>query len=316
MPKRSEHKDTIKPGTSGMWWHDKNRGPIENLSFIKQFGHMKFTRINLDDNMKPHLNDGIEIHYIESGKYDWVIEDETVELYPDNLSITAPWHLNGSPSGKMDLGEINWLVLKPEYFSESEDLNLGKWTKLPKNFQKNLGEMIAEKGVIIRNARNFKRYFQDLKNELKNQEDGYEMMVVNIIENMLIALNRHLEDRKQQIQEEDSFIHTLIEHISTDLTKKWIVEDLAQHFGMGKTKFTDEVRRLTGYPPNSFLINLKLKKAKNLLVNHPNDSLSQIAYTCGFSSLQHFTSSFSQRTGITPAIFRKQHLAEMELTAS
>ncbi len=291
---------------NGVWWYEHNPGPIKNLPFIRQFGHMKVTRINLDENMKPHLNDGIEIHYIESGKYDWVIEDKTVELLTDDLSITAPWHLNGSPSGKMDLGELNWIVIKPEYFSEIDQLNFGDWTRLPANFQQNLGELIAsERGIVIRNARNFKRYFLDLKRELTDQADGYEMIVTNILENMLIALNRHLENRKQQIQEEDSFILSLNEAINADLTKKWIVDDLAQQFGMGKTKFTDEVRRLTGYPPNSYIINLKLKRAKDLLLNAPSQTLSQIAYTCGFSSLQHFTSSFSQRTGITPASFRK-----------
>lgn len=295
-----------RPGTSGVWWHTDNPGPIESLSFISQFGHMKFTRIHLDENMKPHFNDGIEIHYVESGRYDWVIEDKTVELLPDDLSITAPWQLNGSPSGKMDLGEINWLVIKPEEFSTHKSLKMGNWTKLPLTFQANLGEMIAnENGIIIRNARNFKRYFLDLKRELTEQEEGYQMIVMNIIENMFIALNRHLENRKQQIREEDSFISTLTDTIMRDLTKKWIVDDLAQQFGMGKTKFTNEVRRLTGYPPNSFIINLKLQKAKNLLLNKAYLSLSQIAYTCGFSSLQHFTSSFSQRTGITPAIFKK-----------
>lgn len=296
-----------KPGTTGVWWHIGDPGPITNLPFIRQFGHMKFTRINLDESMKPHFNDGIEIHYVESGKYEWVIENQTVELFPDDLSITAPWHLNGSPAGKMDLGEINWMVIKPETFEPELPLKLGSWTKLPAKFQKNLGEMIAsETGIIIRNARNFKRYFLDLKRELTQQEDGYEMIVMNIIENMMIALNRHLESRKQQIHEDDSFIYALRESISRDLTKKWIVDDLAQEFGMGKTKFTDEVRRLTGYPPNSFIINLKLNKAKELLINHQDKTLSEIAYTCGFSSLQHFTSSFSQRTGITPAIYRKE----------
>lgn len=298
--------NTHRPGASGVWWHQTNPGPLHNLPFICQFGHMKFTRINLDENMKPHFNDGIEIHYVESGKYDWVIEDQTVELLPDDISITAPWQLNGSPSGKMDLGEVNWLVIKPEEFTPDNPLKLGKWTKLPTLFQSNLGEMIAnERGIVIRNARNLKRYFLDLKRELTDQEEGYEMMVINIIENMLIALNRHLESRRLQIQEDDTFIHTLTDMVSQELSKKWIVEDLAVQFGMGKTKFTNEVRRLTGYPPNSFIINMKLQKAKELLLAHEAYSLSQIAYTCGFSSLQHFTSSFSQRTGITPALYKK-----------
>lgn len=260
--------------------------------------------------MKPHLNDGIEIHYVESGKYDWVIEDNTVELFPDDISITAPWQVNGSPSGKMDLGEINWLVLNVEEFAPETALKLGNWTKLPQSFQQKLGNMIAqENGIVIRNARNLKRYFTDIRKELTDQKPGFEMIVQNVLENLIIALNRHLEERQIQIKEDSSFTRNLTKTITADLTKKWIVEDLALQFGMGKTKFTDEVRRLTGYPPNSFIINLKLDKAKGHLVQDLEMSLSQIAYSCGFSSLQHFTTSFSQRTGITPASFRKSKLA-------
>ena len=58
---------------------------------------MRFTKVQMDENMKPHLNDGIEIHYVTSGKYDWVVERNNIELLPDDLSITAPWHWNGSP---------------------------------------------------------------------------------------------------------------------------------------------------------------------------------------------------------------------------
>ncbi len=303
-----ENKDHIKPGTSGVWWHEGKPGPLKQLHFIKQFGHMKFTRINLDENMKPHFNDGIEIHYIDSGKYEWVIEDQKVALFPDDISITAPWQMNGSPSGKMDLGEISWIVIKPNEFTELKPLKLGKWTQLPTAFQQNIGNVISqENGIVIRNAKSLKRYFVDLRNELTLQKSGYEMVVKNLIENMLIELNRLFETRRKQIREDDSFIHSLTEMIVGNLNNKWIVEELAQHCGMGKTKFTDEVRRLTGYPPNSYIINLKLDKAKQMLIDQ-KQSLSQIAYSCGFSSLQHFTSSFSQRTGITPAAFRKSNI--------
>ena len=83
-----------------------------------------------------------------------------------------------------------------------------------------------------------------------------------------------------------------------------VITDLAQQFGMGKTKFTNEVKELTGYPPNSYIINLKIEKAIELLKNE-DTSLSDIAFACGFSSLQHFTSIFSQRIGLSPAKFKK-----------
>lgn len=304
---RKDREQLSRPGTSGVWWHEQKRGPLSALPFIRQFGSMKFTKINPDENMKPHFNDGIEIHYVESGKYDWEFEGRTVELLPDDLSITAPWHLNGSPAGRMDLGRISWIILKPRHFSPDQALNLGTWSHLPAAFQAGLGQLIATpEGTVLRKAKTFKKYMTCLETELRRQEMGYQSAVTNLIENLLIELHRALESRKQQIERRAAIIDQLRQLIADDYSNKWNVEELAATFGMGKTKFTDEVKRLTGYPPGSYIINLRIQKAGTLLKTYSGGSLSEIAYRCGFSSLQHFTTAFTQRTGKTPAKYRHE----------
>ncbi len=288
----------------GIWWHKENPGPLEKLPFIVQFGSMKFSKVRLDESMRPHLNDGIEIHFVNSGKYKWVVDDKEIELLPDNLCITAPWQLNGSPTGKMDIGQINWMVIKPKKYSKNSPLNLGNWTKLSTKFQESLGAMIADdNNLVIEKAKLFKKYFVELERELTTQDPGFEIMVGNIIENFFIDLHRNLAFRKQKIHEENNFIENLTNLVMQDLNKKWIIDDLAYRFGMGKTKFTYEVKNLTGYPPNSFIINLKIEKAIDMIMNEESN-MSDIAYACGFSSLQHFTSTFSQRIGISPGKYK------------
>ncbi|MFL1012181.1 helix-turn-helix domain-containing protein [Flavisericum labens] len=288
----------------GIWWHKDNPGPLENLPFIIQFGSMKFSKVQLDETMRPHFNDGIEIHFVNSGKYKWVVDDREVELLPDNLCVTAPWQLNGSPTGKMDIGQINWIVIKPKKYTKNSPLDLGSWTKLSSKLQESLGAMIADDdNLVIEKAKLFKKYFVELENELLNQEPGFEIMVRNIIENFFIDLHRNLSFRKQKIYEENNFIDNLTQLVMKDLNKKWIIDDLAYKFGMGKTKFTYEVKNLTGYPPNSFIINLKIEKAIDMIMKDES-SMSDIAYACGFSSLQHFTSTFSQRIGISPGKYK------------
>ncbi|WP_157492890.1 helix-turn-helix domain-containing protein [Echinicola pacifica] len=300
-------KTKKKQGESGFWWHEEDPGPIRELPFIKQFGSMKFSKVRMDENMRPHLNDGIEIHYIESGKYDWVIEGRSIELLPDDLSITAPWHWNGSPAGKMEMGHINWLILKPEAYQQDTPLSLGPWCRIPVKYQEQLGKLIAsEKGLVLKKAKSYKNYFADLQRELSCGLDGYEIKVCNILENLLMDLYRDLAYRKTKSQEDDLFIGHLTEMVFEDLTRKWIVDEMAADFGMGKTKFTEEVKRLTGYPPNSFIINLKIRKAKEMILSSVAYDLADIAFTCGFSSLQHFTTTFSQRTGISPGRFQSQ----------
>jgi len=305
LPKTLKEKD--EHGNYGVWWHENNPGPLKKLPFISQFGSMKFSKVRIDDTMRPHLNDGIEIHYVNSGKYDWVIEGKEIELFPENLSVTAPWHENGSISGIMDIGQINWIIIKPFEFSKNTALDLGNWSKLSKNFQQNLGEMIGDaNNAILEKAKNFKKYFDELRNELAFQEEGFEIKVQNILENLFIDLHRQLSNKIQKNQEDDSFIEKLTQLLLADLTKKWHIEDLAAVFSMGKTKFTYEVKKLTGFPPNSFIISLKLEKAIQLIQNEKNSNMAEIAFVCGFSSLQHFTSTFSQRNGISPRKFQIQ----------
>ncbi|MBD0725186.1 AraC family transcriptional regulator [Flavobacterium sp. L1I52] len=305
LPKNLREKD--EHGNYGVWWHENNPGPLKKLPFIKQFGSMKFSKVRIDDSMRPHLNDGIEIHYVNSGKYDWVIEGKAIELFPENLSVTAPWHENGSISGIMDIGQINWIIIKPQEFTNEKALNFGNWSKLPVAFQENLGKMIGDAdNSVIEKARNFKKYFDELRNELAYQEEGFEIKVQNILENLFIDLHRQLSNKIHKNQESDTFIEKLTQLLESDLTKKWHIEDLAAVFNMGKTKFTYEVKKLTGFPPNSFIISLKLEKAIQLLKTSPSISMAEIAFSCGFSSLQHFTSTFSQRNGISPRKYQLQ----------
>ena len=298
-------------GNSGVWWHENNQGPLANLPFIKQFGSMRFTKVQMDENMRPHLNDGIEIHFVTSGKYDWVVDGNQIELLPGNLSVTAPWHWNGSPNGKMDIGYINWIILKPLEYNQKKKLNLGNWTKLSKSIQENLGNLIADKSnAVLEKAKNFEKYFNDIRKELADQEEGFEIMVGNIVENLLIDLYRQLSSRGLKTEEESHFIDKFTKIISEDISKKWNIDDLAHRFGMGKTKFTYEVKKITGYPPNSYIINLKIEKAIEMILDPKNKSMSDIAYSCGFSSLQHFTTSFLQRTGTTPGKYRAKEAKE------
>ncbi|MCH7408120.1 AraC family transcriptional regulator [Belliella sp. DSM 111904] len=291
----------------GIWLHPQAPGPLIHFPYISQFGDMKFSKVRMDENMKPHLNDGIEIHYVESGRYEWTINGNPVFLYPGDLSITAPWQLNGSPAGKMDMGHISWIILKPENYSQKVSLDFGPLFKSSKAIQGNLGELIAiENGIVIRNVKVLSRYFKRISEELRTQGAGYKIVIRNLLENFLIALNRQLSTRQQKIAQEGFLISQLSNEICKDFSKKWPVEDLAMKFGMGKTKFTAMVKKLTGYPPNSFIIHLRIAYAKEVLKKERNVNLTNLAYECGFSSLQHFTTYFSNRTGLSPANFHKQ----------
>ena len=61
----------------------------------------------------------------------------------------------------------------------------------------------------------------------------------------------------------------------------------------------------TGLSPNNYLGRVRLCHAMRLLAKS-NDSVTDIAFACGFNDSNYFSSRFHQEIGVTPMQFRKQ----------
>jgi AraC-like DNA-binding protein/ligand-binding sensor protein len=72
--------------------------------------------------------------------------------------------------------------------------------------------------------------------------------------------------------------------------------------------FCKNFHRVTGQHFSQFLSDIRIEKAKNLLLN-PDVKVSEIAYTVGFQSLTHFNRVFKKTTGLSPSGYRSQALA-------
>ncbi|EAX48533.1 two component transcriptional regulator, AraC family [Thermosinus carboxydivorans Nor1] len=64
-----------------------------------------------------------------------------------------------------------------------------------------------------------------------------------------------------------------------------------------------------GYSFSQYLINLRLKIAKDLLISRPDLSIAQIAEQTGFASQQYLSALFHRNTGLTPREYRKNNPA-------
>jgi AraC family transcriptional regulator len=87
------------------------------------------------------------------------------------------------------------------------------------------------------------------------------------------------------------------------LSERLLVKDLAQVAGLSPGRYAQAHLQLTGKPPHRFLLELRLERARELLLN-TELGLADVALACGFSSQQHLTSTMRRRLGATPGQFR------------
>lgn len=83
------------------------------------------------------------------------------------------------------------------------------------------------------------------------------------------------------------------------------VEELARACSLSPGHFARAFRQTTGQPPHRWLIERRIEKARQLLLD-TTLSLAQIAQTCGFADQSHFTRVFVQLVQASPGQWRRR----------
>jgi AraC-like DNA-binding protein len=83
------------------------------------------------------------------------------------------------------------------------------------------------------------------------------------------------------------------------------LEKLSKTLGMSYSKFRSDFKRHTGFSPLQYFLQLKIEKAKSMLVD-TNLTNKQIAFKIGFESAFYFCRLFKQKTNLTPKQYRER----------
>ena len=83
------------------------------------------------------------------------------------------------------------------------------------------------------------------------------------------------------------------------------LDEIAKQVSMTVPAFCRYFKRLTNKTFTNFVNEYRIAAACQLLAN-PANSISNIAFECGFNNLSHFNSQFRQVTNLSPSGYRKQ----------
>jgi AraC-like DNA-binding protein len=81
---------------------------------------------------------------------------------------------------------------------------------------------------------------------------------------------------------------------------------LARQVGINEAKLKEGFRELYDISIHSYLQQLRLEKAKQLLLTSEM-SVTDITYEIGYSHVTHFTTLFKKELGLTPTEWRKKN---------
>jgi len=98
------------------------------------------------------------------------------------------------------------------------------------------------------------------------------------------------------------------EAMDANLNKEMDIAQLASECGLSTSRFARAFRQSTGCPPHRWLLQRRIERARDLLLNS-DKTLVEIAKACGFSDQSHLTRAFGQIVGTSPGLWRRARRA-------
>jgi AraC family transcriptional regulator len=99
-------------------------------------------------------------------------------------------------------------------------------------------------------------------------------------------------------------IHRVQDFIETHLAEDLTLEAIAKSAGFSPFHFHRLYSAITGESLYQFILRLRLERAANYLGIHPDRSVTEIAFACGFSSSATFARAFRAEYGVSATQYR------------
>jgi DNA-binding response OmpR family regulator len=84
------------------------------------------------------------------------------------------------------------------------------------------------------------------------------------------------------------------------------IESIADELCITPSQLRRKMNAITGIPPKKFIMQIRMNKARQMLLKQPELKLTVIAEKCGFYDHSHFIRLYKETYGITPAADRKR----------
>jgi len=108
----------------------------------------------------------------------------------------------------------------------------------------------------------------------------------------------------------DNFINVVRETIHRLLPNNCSVEELSKELCMSPRTLQRKINATTGVSPKKFITEIRVDMARQMMLEHPERTISDVAERCGFYDHTHFARIFRSKFGMSPLQYQHKHTSE------
>ena len=228
-----------------------------------------------------------QIIYVFKGVGHYQLDGSWISVNAGNILLFRPGDPQVYSYHSQEKPEIYWI-----HFTGSKIQSLLDYYQIENSY---IGESLSLKNL-----------FQEIILELQLKKPFYEELTISSLYKVLALIRR---TRLQQLSpSENNFsIERLVMQLNQRYMDTWTIASMAKYCNFSEDYFSHMFRKRMGVSPARFLTDLRIEKAKELLLTD-SMNISAIASLTGFKDPLYFSRVFKKRTGVPPKKFQQSTL--------
>lgn len=246
------------------------------------------TNLNMPD---FHSHKHYELYFLKAGKRSLVFKDKKFNFTENSFAIIPPFTPHKTEGGPYT--RINIYFSSDALSNDNGDSIFSTSTpivyKLPQDYFETIYFLLQK---AEENRSDDDKNFFDVK-----------LKILNIIEFLLNTKELAIVESEAAV-DKDKVIQNIVEYIKNNPSEKITIEMLCKKFFFTKSNLFRRFKLAMDCSISEYIYFVKIGLAKDLLYN-TKKSIEEIAFLCGFSSLNYFSLMFKKKVGVSPANYRK-----------
>ncbi len=254
------------------------------------FTHIEFIKKkdfkNKETTVVAHNHYFYEMTYVLQGKLCTDMNGKHYECEPNTIIIVPPTNLHSHSS------ENDYKVIYMGFYYN------GLYGPLTQRIFKD------ENGIIL-------KLLNNMLNEYNNTDYHYESICSEL--QKLFIFNILRQQDSNRLSNNDAILKHAIAYMQNHYYEDIDMRELAESLGYSYHHFRHIFKENFDVPPKQFLLNQRIQYALRLLRN-TDQSISEIAKSCGFASTVRFISAFKSIFKISPMQYRNSDTVNLDVS--
>lgn len=241
------------------------------------------TAFNTDRSGPRHYHSLYEIYYLEKGVCHYLIEGKLFE---------------------MEEGDIVFIPKGQIHKTSYEDVHSRLLINCSGEYLENI---LLKTAFVYKNEKYSGEIYRILKKIEREYIDGdvfSESLIKGYMQQLLSIVYR-TENKYKNTRHQNKYVKTALDILEENFTSDISLTATADEFGISAEHFSRIFKKETGLGFNEYLSLLRLKKAESILRRNQTQSISDVAFSCGFNDSNYFCEKFKKVYGVSPLKYRK-----------